>query len=363
MSDSVQLSGVRPEAASSPTQRQQLAAEVVGTFVLVFFGCGSIVYANEADATITVTTVGLTFGLAVLVMVYAFGRVSGGHFNPAVSVGAAVGGRMAWAQAGFYVLAQLAGAVLGALTLFLLLHGFDGFDAERNMGQNFFGDQGTGYAWWAAFLLEALLTAVFVTVILAVTDERNEHPALAPLAIGLTLAAIHFVAIPATGTSVNPARSIGPALFAGGDAILQLWLFILAPVLGAALAGVGYPLLFGRVSDPVPGSGVSFSRPRTAAQLPGYAAPDQYQQQWNQETQTTYAAPIVQDGWQWDPVGQQWHPVGQTPEQWRAQQAAEEDAARARAAEHPATEAVPEQQSWPESDPGGGGTQIRPPAQ
>jgi aquaporin Z len=112
---------------------------------------------------------------------------------------------------------------------------------------------------------------------------------------------------------------------------------------------------------------VRFSRPRTAAQVPGYAAPDQYQQQWNQETQTSYAAaPIVQDGWQWDPHGQQWHPVGQTPEQWRAQQAAEEEAARARAAEHPATEAVPEQQPWPdrvwpESEPGDGGTRIRPP--
>jgi aquaporin Z len=363
VSDSVQLSGVQPEAASTPTLHQQLAAEAIGTFVLVFFGCGSIVYATEAGATTTVTTVGLTFGLAMLVMAYAFGRVSGAHLNPAVSVGAAMGGRMAWPQVGFYVLAQLVGAVLGALALFLLMHGFDGYDAEGHMGQNFFGDQGGGYAWWAAFLLEMLLTAVFVTVILAVTDERNEHPALAPLTIGLTLAAIHFVAIPATGTSVNPARSIGPALFAGGDAILQLWLFILAPVLGAALAGAGYPLLFGRASDPVPGSGVSFSRPRTAAQLPGYAAPDQYQQQWNQETQSAYAAPIIQDGWQWDPVGQQWHPVGQTPEQWRAQQAAEEEAARARAAEHPATEAVPEQRPWPESDPGDGGTQIRPPAQ
>ena len=351
MSESVQPSGAEPEAAAAPTLRQQLAAEVIGTFVLVFFGCGSIVYASEADATITVTTVGLTFGLAVMVMIYAFGRISGGHFNPTVSVGAAVGGRMSWTRAGWYVLAQLVGAVLAALTLFLLLHGFDGFDPERNMGQNFFGDQGSGYAWWAAFVLEALLSAVFVGVILAVTDERNEHPALAPLTIGLTLAAIHFVAIPATGTSVNPARSIGPALFAGPDAITQLWLFILAPTLGAAIAGFGYPLLFGRVGEPVPGSGLMLRRPRTAAQVPGYAAPDQYQQQWNQETPSAYAAPIVQDGWQWDPVGQQWHPVGQTPEQWRAQQAAEEQAARA--AEQPG----------PEDEPGDGGTRIRPPAQ
>ena len=120
---------------------------------------------------------------------------------------------------------------------------------------------GIGYAWWAAFLLELLLTALFIIVILAVTDARYEHPALAPLAIGLTLAAIHFVAIPATGTSVNPARSIGPALFAGSDAIIQLWLFILAPLVGAAIAGLAYPLLFGHGTDPVPGSGLSFARP------------------------------------------------------------------------------------------------------
>lgn len=350
MSESVRVSGAEPEAAAAPTRQQQLAAEVIGTFVLVLLGCGSLVYANEADLPTTIGTVGLTFGVAMTVMIYAFGRISGGHFNPATSLGAAVGGRISWAQAGFYVLAQLAGAVLAALTLFLLLHGFDGFDAERRMGQNHFGDEGSGYAWWAAFLLEALLTAVFVMVVLAVTDERNENPRLAPLTIGLTLAAIYFVAIPATGASVNPARSIGPALFAGAEAITQLWVFILAPALGAAIAGVGYPLLFGRVGEPVPGSGVSIRWPRAAAPASGYAAPDQHQQQWSQEAQSAYAAPIIQDGWQWDPVGQQWHPVGQTPEQWRAQQAAEEEAARA--AERPATE----------GDPGDGGTQIRPPA-
>lgn len=323
---------------TEPTIQQKLTAEVIGTLVLVFFGCGSVTYATAVDARSTVTTIGLTFGIAIVVMVYAFGRVSGGHFNPAVSVGAAMSGRMAWRQVGPYVLAQLVGAVFGALLLFLLMQGFDDFTAEGHMGQNFFGDVegASGYAWWAAFLLEMVLTFVFVTVILAVTDTRNEHPALAPLAIGLALAAIHFVAIPATGTSVNPARSIGPALFAGPDAIEQLWLFILAPVVGAAIAGLAYPLLFGRHGEAVPGSGISFSRPRTAAQVPGHAAPDQYQQQWNQAADE----PIVQDGWQWDPVGQQWHPVGSTPEQWRAQQAAE---AAARG-----------------DDPDDGGTRIRP---
>lgn len=344
------------EQTALPGLQQKLTAEVLGTFVLVFFGCGSAVYAGMVDAPSTTTTIGLTFGLAVVVMAYAFGRVSGAHFNPAVSVGAGVSGRLPWSQVGFYALAQLVGAFLGALMLFLLLQGFEGFEAEGNMGQNFFGDQGTGYAAWAAFLLELVLTALFVMVILAVTDERFEHPALAPLTIGLTLAAIHFVAIPATGTSVNPARSIGPALFAGPDAITQLWLFILAPLLGAAIAGIGYPLLFGRISDPVPGSG--FALPRRATVVVG---PDQYQQQWNQETSSTTSttggygiAPIVQDGWQWDPVGQSWHPVGQTPEQWRAQQAAqEEEAAAAEVTPEPTPEPTPE-------DPGDQ-TRIRPP--
>ena len=342
-------------AMADSTLQQKLTAEVLGTLVLVLLGCGSAVYAAQAqNFPSTVTTVGLTFGLAYLVMAYAFGRISGAHFNPAVSVGAALGGRISWRDAGLYVVAQLAGAVLGALALFVLMQGWPDFDAEGHMGQNSFGDVGSHYAWWAAFLLELVLTIVFVTVILAVTDERNEHPALAPLTIGLTLAAVHFVAIPATGTSVNPARSIGPALFAGADAITQLWLFILAPLIGGAIAGLAYPLLFGRVGEPVAGSGISFARPRTAAQVPGYAAPDQYQQQWNQDvavaspSSATAAAaePIVQDGWQWDPVGQQWHPVGQTPEQWRAQQAAEQ----ATVQDVPAP-----------GDTGDPGTQVRPP--
>ncbi|MGY2704540.1 MULTISPECIES: MIP/aquaporin family protein [unclassified Nocardioides] len=317
------------ESTALPGVQQKLTAEVIGTFVLVFFGCGSVVYASNTRAPSTITTVGLTFGIAVMVMAYAFGRVSGGHFNPAVSVGAAIGGRISWRDAGFYALAQVLGAILGAAALFVLMHGFDGYSARNNMGQNFFGDQGgSDYAWWAAFLMEALMTAVFVVVILAVTDERFEHPALAPLTIGFTLAAIHFVMIPATGTSVNPARSIGPALFAGGDHIIQLWLFILAPLVGAAAAGFGYPALFGRGGDVVPGSGLTLARARAQAVVVG---PDQYQQQWNQETTTGYTAqqPIIQDGWQWDPAGQQWHPVGQTPEQWRAQQAAAEQRAGA----------------------------------
>jgi aquaporin Z len=346
--------------AETSTTAQKLAAEVLGTFVLVFFGCGTVLISGGDYVAI-----GLAFGLTVLVMAYAFGRVSGGHFNPAVSVGAAMGGRMSWSQVPVYVAAQLGGALAAGLALFVLMHGFEGFDAEGNMGQNSFGDAGSGYAWWAAFLLEMLMTAVFVWIILAVTDARNEHPALAPLAIGLALTMIHFASIGATGTSVNPARSIGPGVFAGTDAVIQLWLFILAPLLGGAIAGITYGLLFGHGSEPVPGSGFNFSRPAPAA-VPGYGAPDQYQQEWNQESPAVQAQaaeaqaqagqagqaagqeqqahgwgsePIIQDGWQWDPHTQQWIPAQQAPQP--PQQS---------------------QQQWPPSD-GDQGTQIRPPGQ
>jgi aquaporin Z len=325
--------------AAPSTLVQQLTAEVIGTFVLVFLGCGSIVYAGEIRAVgklTTITTIGLTFGIAVMVMAYAFGRVSGAHLNPAVSLAAAVGGRMPWVRAGFYAAAQVVGAVLGALALFVLLHGYRGFDATGNMGQNSFGDQGSGYAGWATFLLEVLMTALFATVVLSVTDERNEHPGLAPLAIGLALAAIHFTTIPADGTSVNPARSIGPALFAGSGAVQQLWLFILAPLVGGAVAGLGYPLVFGRAGEAVARSGLRFPRRPTVV-----VGPDQYQQQWNQDAEPATAtgaveAPVVQDGWQWDPVGQQWHPVGSTPEQWRAHQEAQRRAAESQDPARPA---------------------------
>ena len=349
----------------TPT-RQLVAAELIGTFVLVLFGCGSAVFATEAVESggffTTATTVGLTFGLTLMVMIYAVGRVSGAHFNPAVSIGAAMGGRLAWNQVPVYVAAQLVGAVLGATVLFGLLHGFEGFDAEGNMGQNAFGSESpANYALWAALLLELVLTMIFVWVILAVTDERNEHPALAPLAIGFTLVAIHFVAIPATGTSVNPARSIGPALFAGGDSIAQVWLFVLGPLLGGAIAGATYALLFGLGGDPVVGSGLRFGRP--AGAVPGYGAPDQYQQQWA-STDPAQAAP----------AGSSWGEHQWTPEQikaWEAQQAAQAQAAQqpwtpeqiaAWEAQQAAQQA---QQGWPAAPGDDSGdaerTQIRPP--
>lgn len=258
----------------TPTGGQKVAAEVLGTFVLVFFGCGAALMSG-GDYVAT----GLTFGLTVVVMAYAVGRVSGGHFNPAVTLGAAVGGRLPWRLVPVYMGSQLVGGVLAAALLFALMHGFDGYDAAGNMAQNAFGDQGSGYAWWAAFLLEMVLTAVFVWVILAVTDARNElQAALGPLAIGLALAMIHFASMGATGTSVNPARSIGPALFAGTDYVVQLWLFILAPLLGALVAGATYALLFGQGSDPVEGSGLPLGRTRRQA---AWSPPVGYEEQWN----------------------------------------------------------------------------------
>ncbi|WP_210650344.1 MIP family channel protein [Nocardioides sp. SYSU D00065] len=280
--------------ADTPTTGQKFTAETLGTFVLVFFGCGAAMRSG-GDYVAT----GLTFGLTVVVMAYAVGRISGGHFNPAVTLGAVLGGRLPWNQVGIYMAAQLLGGLLAGAALFGLNHGFDGFSAEGNMAQNFFGDQGTGYAWWAALLLEILLTAVFLWVILAVTDERNEvNVALGPLAIGFALAMIHFASMSATGTSVNPARSIGPGVFAGTDAIVQLWLFVLAPLLGAAIAGLTYPILFGQGAAPVAGSGLNFGGGRKDQFVPG-----NYEAQWNQGQQGGWGQP----GAAWGaPPQQQW---------------------------------------------------------
>jgi aquaporin Z len=298
--------------ADTSTTVQKVAAEALGTFVLVFIGCGAAI-TTGADVPAT----GLAFGITVLAGAYAFGRISGAHFNPAVSVGAALGGRMAWRQVPVYVGSQLGGAILAGLALFVTVHAINGYEISSNgLAQNGFGDQSASdFAWWGAFLVEMILTAIFLYVILAVTDGRNEHPALAPAAIGLTLSMIHFASINLTGTSVNPARSIGVALFAGSDAIVQLWLFILAPLVGAAIAGITYPLLFGHDTEPVAGSGWRFARPAAAA-VPGYGAPDQFQQEWNQQAVEQAAweqEPIIQDGWQWDHAAQEWKPL----EQWQ----------------------------------------------
>ncbi len=255
------------------TTTQKLVAELLGTFVLVFFGVGTALMWG-GDPLITA----LAFGLSVMVMIYAVGRVSGGHFNPAVSVGLAMGGRISWREVPPYVAAQVGGGILAACVLFGLKQGGPYFDTTGSFGQNFFGGQG-GWEWWSVFLLEVLLTAIFVFVIIAVTDTRNNaNTGLAPLTIGITLALIHMSSLGADGTSVNPARSIGPALFAGTDSIIQLWLFILAPLLGGAVAGLVYPAIYGYGEEPVVGSG----RPRRG--LAGATSSyDPYAQPWTPE--------------------------------------------------------------------------------
>jgi MIP family channel proteins len=307
------------DTIDTPTTGQKFTAETLGTFVLVFFGCGAAMRSG-GDYVAT----GLAFGLTVVVMAYAIGRITGGHLNPAVTLGAVLGGRLPWSQAGIYIAAQLLGALLAGAVLFGLNHGFEGFTAEGNMAQNFYGDQGTGYAWWAALLLEALMTMVFLWVILAVTDERNEvNVAMGPLAIGLALTMIHFASMSATGTSVNPARSIGVGVFAGTDAILQLWLFVVAPLLGAAIAGLTYPVLFGRGAAPVAGSGLSFGGGRRDQFVPGG-----YEAQWNQGQQggwgqpgSAWGAPPQQQWGQPDPYQQQ-QPQQPQPDPYSTPQAA-----------------------------------------
>lgn len=224
---------------------QKLAAEALGTAVLVLFGCGAVVFGFQVlnrggGVTVsTVTTVALAFGFAIVILVYSFGRISGGHFNPAVSVGAAISGRMAWVDAGMYVAAQVVGGIVGSIVLWVIAQGFKNYSSTKDgLGANTYGGPG-GPTWWSAFLIEVVLTFIFAFVILAVTDKRNmEFAMLAPFTIGLTLSAIHFVAIPVDGTSVNPARSIGPALFSGSGALKDLWLFIVAPLIGGAIGAV-----------------------------------------------------------------------------------------------------------------------------
>ncbi|MEM6596104.1 MAG: MIP family channel protein [Pseudomonadota bacterium] len=217
-------------------------AEAIGTFVLVFFGVGSAVLAGGgigiADA-ISITGISFAFGISVVAMAYSIGQVSGAHLNPAVSMGALVAGRISAADFVGYAIFQTLGAIVAAaLIYFMATNTIGGYDiASNGLGQNGWGaDYGGEFLMISAFIFEVVATAVFLVVILGVTAEGGEN-AFAGLVIGLTLVMIHLVGITVTGTSVNPARSIGPALFAGPQALSQLWLFIVAPLLGGALGG------------------------------------------------------------------------------------------------------------------------------
>lgn len=217
-------------------------AEMIGTFSLVLFGCGTAVVAGMSSvgpAGAGLLGISIAFGFAVVAMAYAIGGVSGCHINPAVTVGVLAAGRMEVKDAIGYIISQCIGAILGAGVLYLIVSGRPGFEmGEWALGSNGWGEGYLGaYNTTSAFVIETVMTFLFLFVILAVTSKFG-NGTMAGLAIGVTLMLIHLVAIPVTGTSVNPARSLGPALFAGGMALQQLWLFILAPIVGAVLAAV-----------------------------------------------------------------------------------------------------------------------------
>jgi len=224
---------------------KQLAAEFLGTFWLVLGGVGSAVLGlSLADGNIGILGVALAFGLTVVTGAYAFGYISGAHFNPAISVGLWLGGRFPAAKLIPYIIAQALGAIVASAVVYAVASGKAGFSLDAGFASNGYGDHSpAGYSLAAGIIIEVVLTFVFVLVIHGATDGRA--PAgLAPLAIGLTLALIHLISIPVTNTSVNPARSLGPALFAGGWALEQLWMFIVFPIVGGALGGLVYRALF-----------------------------------------------------------------------------------------------------------------------
>ncbi len=222
---------------------KKLGAEFIGTFWLVLGGCGSAVLAAAfPDVGIGLLGVSLAFGLTVLTMAFAIGHISGCHLNPAVSVGLMIGGRFSSGELLPYVAAQVAGGIAGGAVLFVIASGQAGFETA-GFASNGYGEHSPGgYSLVSALVTEIVMTFMFLVIILGATDERAPA-ALAPVAIGLGLTLIHLISIPVTNTSVNPARSTGVALFEGGWAISQLWMFWVAPIIGAALAGVVYKWL------------------------------------------------------------------------------------------------------------------------
>ncbi|MDO9378481.1 MAG: aquaporin Z [Nocardioidaceae bacterium] len=216
---------------------RRLGAEALGTFWLVLGGCGAAVLAGDQ---IGFAGIAAAFGLTVLTAAYALGHISGGHFNPAVTVGLAVAGRFAWKDVAGYVIAQVVAAAVAGAVLLSIASGKDGFTTADGFATNGYGALSPdGYGLLAVAICEVVLTAMFLAVILGVT-AKGAPAGFGPAAIGLALTLIHLVSIPVSNTSVNPARSIGVALYAGGDPLSQVWLFIVAPIAGAVVAGVLY---------------------------------------------------------------------------------------------------------------------------
>lgn len=220
---------------------KKLAAEFLGTFWLVFGGTGSAVLAAAfPDVGIGLLGVSLAFGLTVVTWVYAFGHISGGHLNPAVSVGLWMGGRFSASELVPYIVVQVLGGIVASGVLYVIASGADGFALSDGFASNGYGVHSPGgYSLLAVAVAEVVLTFIFLMIILGATDKRAPK-GFAPLAIGLTLTLIHLISIPVSNTSVNPARSTGPALFVGDWALSELWIFWVAPIVGAALAGIAY---------------------------------------------------------------------------------------------------------------------------
>jgi aquaporin Z len=222
---------------------KKLTAEFIGTFSLVLFGCGAAVVSgisSTGPAGLGLLGISFAFGLAVVAMAYAIGAISGCHINPAISIAMVVAGKMSVKDAVGYVIAQILGAIAGAGVLFLLVSNQAGYEklGDWALGSNGWGEGYLGnYSTAGAFIAEVVMTCLFLLVILG-TTSKQANPTMAGLAIGISLVLIHMVAIPITGTSVNPARSIGPAILAGGKALSQLWLFIVAPIIGGALGAI-----------------------------------------------------------------------------------------------------------------------------
>jgi aquaporin Z len=226
--------------------QRKVAAEYLGTFWLVFGGCGSAVLAAAFPGVgIGLLGVSFAFGLTVMTMAFAIGHISGCHLNPAVSVGLMVGKRFPASDLLAYIIAQVAGAITGAGVLYVIASGKAGFDLAGGFASNGYAEHSPGaYSMVACLVAEVVLTFMFLMIILGATDRRAPQ-GFAPIAIGLGLTLIHLIGIPVTNLSVNPARSTGPAVFVGGWALQQLWLFWVAPIVGAAIAGIAYPAIAG----------------------------------------------------------------------------------------------------------------------
>jgi len=233
---------------------KKLIAEAIGTFWLTFGGCGSAVIAAAfPHVGIGLVGVSLAFGLTLLTMAYGIGHVSGCHINPAVTIGLAAGGRFPVYEIGPYIVAQVVGAIVGAALLYIIANGAPDFSVSNGFAANGYAEHSPGhYDLLSCFIIEVIMTMMFLFIIMGSTHGRAPI-GFAPIAIGLGLTLIHLVSIPVTNTSVNPARSIGPALFAGGWAISQLWLFIVAPIIGGALGGIIYRWISPQPAAPVVG--------------------------------------------------------------------------------------------------------------